>query len=321
VLVADSSAIHSELLAQSIKKDRRFAVVGSASSSVDIQPLVVEHCPAVLLISASMDDQPHGGLRVVAELRAAYPEVKAVVLLDSPKRETVVQAFRLGARGVFSKNSPTKLLGKCIDCVQDGQVWATSAELGFVLEALESSPSSPAASIALNQLSARELDVVTCLAEGLSNLEIAQRLHLSRHTVKNYMFRIFDKLGVSSRVELLFHVLSRPATENSTMNGAYTPGRPTKELSSPSKINRRSPTETRVDGNWAHRSQTKPAAKSPKKLSDESAFLSLLGKLIVFTERKADALASGSGTRDTNSKESETTRDRSALLDRLASSA
>ena len=227
ILVADNSAIHSELLSEAIGRDRRFTVVGSATSSAAVRHLVKQSMPDVLLISSSLDDKSFGGLDVLAEFRASHPGLKSVVLLESPKREIIIQAFRLGARGVFSKNSPVKVLRKCITCVQMGQIWATSQELGFLLEALAIAPAvRPLDSIGLNQLSARELEVVNCLAEGMSNQEIAQRLELSRHTIKNYMFRIFNKLGVSSRVELLFYALSRPASDDDNLipaNGKQEP--------------------------------------------------------------------------------------------------
>ena len=215
VLVANNSAIHSELLSEALGRYRRFTVVGSATSSSEVRTLVGQSMPDVLLISSSLDDKPAGGLDFLAEFRDAHPRVKTVVLLDSPKRDIIVEAFRLGARGVFSRNSPVKVLGKCISCVQEGQIWASSQELGFLLEALAVAPAvRPLDSVGLNQLSVRELEVVNCLAEGMSNQEIAQRLKLSKHTIKNYMFRIFNKLGVSSRVELLFYALSRPASES-----------------------------------------------------------------------------------------------------------
>jgi two-component system, NarL family, nitrate/nitrite response regulator NarL len=215
VFVADSNAIHSELLAEALGRAQQFDVVGYAANSLDVVQLVCTYSPDVLLVSASSREKSTGGLGVLASVRGSFPNLKTVVLLESAKREIVVQAFRLGARGVFSKEFPVTTLGKCITCVCEGQVWATTEELGFVLEALADAPIiRPLASAALSQLSARELDVVNCLAEGLSNREIAERLNLSRHTVKNYMFRIFDKVGVSSRVELLFHVLSRPAAAN-----------------------------------------------------------------------------------------------------------
>jgi len=136
VIVADNSAIHSELLSEALGRDRRFTVVGSATSSPEVRRLVGQSMPDVLLISSSLDDKPVGGLDTLAEFRDAHPRLKTVVLLDSPKRDIIVEAFRLGARGVFSRNSPVKVLGKCISCVQGGQIWASSQELGFLLEAL-----------------------------------------------------------------------------------------------------------------------------------------------------------------------------------------
>jgi DNA-binding NarL/FixJ family response regulator len=120
----------------------------------------------------------------------------------------VIEAFRSGARGVFCRTESLKLLAKSIKCVHEGQIWASSSELHYVLEAM----SEPVPMSFMNAngdalLSARELDVVRCVAEGLSNREIAQRLSLREHTVKNYLFRIFDKLGVSSRVEVVLYAL------------------------------------------------------------------------------------------------------------------
>jgi len=213
VLVANSSAIESELLAEAIGRDRRFVAVGSAVAPADIHCLARERCPDVLLITPTLDGEPNGGFDILADFRTSHFSVKIVMLLESPEPNMVVQAFRFGARGVFSKDLPIKTLAKCISCVQEGQVWATTQELGFVLEALAIARAlRPFPSVNLNKLSARELEVVNSLAEGLSNEEIAQRLKLSRHTVKSYIVRIFHKSGTSSRFELLFHALRCPAS-------------------------------------------------------------------------------------------------------------
>ncbi len=124
----------------------------------------------------------------------------------------MLDAFRSGARGIFSKHESLETLCKCVRVVYEGQVWASSREVRFALEALSSAPTIRATNAGgLNLLSRRELEVVHYLAEGLTNREIGARLGLSRHTIKNYLLKIFDKLGVSNRVELLFLTLSQPA--------------------------------------------------------------------------------------------------------------
>ncbi|PYX45962.1 MAG: hypothetical protein DMG79_17890, partial [Acidobacteria bacterium] len=125
----------------------------------------------------------------------------------------VIEAFRAGARGVFCRTESLKLLAKSIRCVHEGQIWANSSELQFLLESMsEPVPMKFLSASGDALLSARELDVVRCVAEGLSNREIAQRLSLREHTVKNYLFRIFDKLGVSSRVEVVLYALGNHAS-------------------------------------------------------------------------------------------------------------
>ncbi|HEY6293433.1 MAG TPA: response regulator transcription factor, partial [Terriglobia bacterium] len=105
----------------------------------------------------------------------------------------------------------------CIACVHEGQIWASAEELGFVLEALrEPQPLRVANHAGAPLLTKREMAVVRCVAEGLTNREVAAQLGLSEHTVKNYMFRIFDKLGVSSRVELVLYVASQTRSSASS---------------------------------------------------------------------------------------------------------
>jgi DNA-binding CsgD family transcriptional regulator len=148
---------------------------------------------------------------VIRDLKAARQEMKIVVLLDSSKREVVLDAFRWGASGLFSRHEALETLSKCVRRVYEGQIWASTQQVGFVVDALASAPTVRAVGAdGLNLLSKRELEVVRCLADGLTNREIAKRLGLSQHTIKNYLFRVFDKLGVSNRLELLFLTLSQP---------------------------------------------------------------------------------------------------------------
>lgn len=215
VLVADDSRIHTELLVEALKRDRGLAAV---AGDPDVKKLLTDsqlHHAEILVISASLNGDPNRGFEIVRELSAANPEIRTIILLDSGKREDVLDAFRAGAAGIISRHEPLETLMRCIRSVFEGQVWANSRQIKYALEALASTPTVRAVdSNGLSLLSKREIDVVQCLAEGLTNREIAERLGLSQHTIKNYLFRVFDKLGVSNRVELLFMTLSQENTQN-----------------------------------------------------------------------------------------------------------
>lgn len=145
------------------------------------------------------------------------------MLLDRVNRTSVIGAFRSGARGVFSRQQSMAEFSDCVKQVREGLVWAGKAEFNFLLEALRSIPA-PTINISSTAvpLSTRELQVVRHAAQGKTNRAIAQELGLSEHTVKNYLFRAFDKLGVSNRIELLFYLTMKEpeaeASKNATLN-------------------------------------------------------------------------------------------------------
>jgi DNA-binding NarL/FixJ family response regulator len=164
----------------------------------------------VVLISTNFSQDALEGLLFVREIRTLDPEVNIVVLLDAMERSLVVEAFRCGARGVFCRSDSFQTLCKCILCVHEGQVWASSTELQFVLEALvEPLPIETRGLPNSRPLSKREEEIAHMVAEGFSNRQISERLVLSEHTIKNYLFRVFEKLGVSTRVELTLYALKR----------------------------------------------------------------------------------------------------------------
>ena len=209
VLAADSTRMNSQLLAATLERDKRFQVLDSVSEARALMSAVMREKPSVVVISAELEDDPRKGFELAREIHRTSPDTRVVMLLDVSERSHVVEAFRAGARGVFSRTEPLKLLAKCIVCVSQGQVWANSKELRYLLEALgEALPLRMIDSRGAVLLSRREQEVVRCVAEGLSNREIAHRLGLTEHTVKNYLFRIFDKLGVSKRVEVVLYAYS-----------------------------------------------------------------------------------------------------------------
>lgn len=230
VLVADSTRIHTQLLASALKSDTGLSVFSSVLDSQELLVAANQYHIDVVAISSNLDQEPLKGFEILRELLAAHPSLRAIVLLDSSKRETIIEAFRAGARGIFSRQESVETLCKCVRSVSEGQIWANSQQMSYAVEALASTPSVRAVDAnGFNLLSKRELEVVHSLAEGLTNREIAERLGLSQHTIKNYLFRVFDKLGVSSRIELLFMTLSQGNPLAPPVNGNR-PAAPTLEL-------------------------------------------------------------------------------------------
>ena len=209
VLAADATRMNSQLLAAALERDKRFQVLDPVSDARGIIAAVAKEKPAVVVISAELDEEKGKGFEIARELRTLHADARVVMLLDASERNQVVEAFRAGARGVFCRSESLMSLARCIQCVSDGQIWANSRELRYLLEALgEALPLRVVDTRGAALLSRREVEVVRCVAEGLSNREIAQRLGLTEHTVKNYLFRIFDKLGVSKRVEVVLYAYS-----------------------------------------------------------------------------------------------------------------
>jgi DNA-binding NarL/FixJ family response regulator len=200
----------SELLAHALGRSGGFSFEVTAYSANEILDGLAKHHPEVAVISANMENVPRAGLKVLREIRQRFPEVRPILLVDARERDLIVQAFRDGAKGIFSRTEPFQSLCKAIVSVYDGQVWANTEDLGYLLEALATMmPSRVYNASGVSLLTQREEEILRLVAEGLTNREIARKLKLSEHTVKNYMFRMFDKLGVSSRVELILYALNK----------------------------------------------------------------------------------------------------------------
>lgn len=216
LLVADESRMNCQLLIAALRRYRRIRVVARATTSEQVIAEVQASHPSVALISAALQDGSLSGFSVARDLRVQFPELRIILLLDSAERSLVIDSFRAGAKGIFCREDSLNSLCKCIETVHAGQIWANSSQLESVLNAFVRV--APPRLIEANgqiPLSKREQEVAQLVSEGHSNREIAQQLKLSEHTVKNYLFHIFEKLGMSSRVELVLYArtLDKPASD------------------------------------------------------------------------------------------------------------
>jgi len=209
VLLVHERRMVSELYAEAFDRRPSFRVVAQVRKISEAIRVVQESTVDVALISSTLMDGADNGLDALPQIRAASPNVKLIVLLEESDSRFALVAFRGGADGVIS---PTidgfSCLCRCIEQVNAGQVWANSAQLRQVLEEFSRRASVQVVSnTGETLLTRREEEIVHLVEDGLTNRQIAMRLGLSEHTVRNNLFRIFDKLGVSTRVELALYTM------------------------------------------------------------------------------------------------------------------
>jgi two-component system nitrate/nitrite response regulator NarL len=211
VLIVDRDSMSSDLLATRLTRDRNFQALGVRSAS--LLDRLANGKAHLVVIGADLNDEAKSGFELAHTVRGAHPTLPIVILLNQSTHDSVIQAFRSGARGVFSRQQPVADFIDCVEHVRKGFIWAGAQETTFLLDAFRSIPS-PNLSMASKSstLTVRELQVVKCAARGKTNKVIAGELRLSEHTVKNYLFRAFEKLGVSNRIELLFYLTLRGHT-------------------------------------------------------------------------------------------------------------
>jgi DNA-binding NarL/FixJ family response regulator len=206
VLVADSGPIQSQLLTRALKNRRDFHVCAVVAETAALRSYLQANQVDVVLIAGSQLPD----LSLLRWLRVSYPHIAPVLLAENEERELVINAFRAGAKGIFLfTKTPFPLLCKCIQCVFQGQTWINSQQMSYVLDALSDMPTLRVVnSNGRFLLTPREEQVVALVADGLTNRGIATELGLSEHTIKKYLLRIFDKVGISSRVELVLYAMS-----------------------------------------------------------------------------------------------------------------
>ena len=194
VLVADTTPMGTQLILEALRQDNHFSVLGAPTTPDLFAESVSNFEPHVVIIGVGANGNARKSYALLRRGLACFSQTQAVMLLDASTHDHVVEAFRSGARGVICRDVGLGALRKCIDAVNRGQIWANSEQLGFVLEVFSQRwvPQSVVDSRGRALLSKRELDVVRCVSEGMTNRDVAARLGLSEHTVKNYIFRTFD---------------------------------------------------------------------------------------------------------------------------------
>jgi two-component system nitrate/nitrite response regulator NarL len=224
IVIADDHPLVRDGLRRLFELQPGFAVVGEAADGLEALLRAKDLRPDVLLLDLAMPRV--NGLEVLEALADTTTAVRTVVLTAAIEREETAEALRLGARGIVLKDSATPLLYKCIRAVMNGDYWVGHERIDDVVRALRLT-GGPAAHEAppASQLTQRQLQVIGAIVEGASNKDIAKTFGLSEQTVKNHLSHIFDKLGVSNRLELALYAVHHRLLAGVAGGGARVRGR------------------------------------------------------------------------------------------------
>ncbi len=217
VLIADSNRMQSQLLTSALRRRPEFHITTCPMDTISILESVTTKPPQVAVLSLNALVDAAETVMTLRRFHLSHPDIRKILLVDSCDRNLAVSAFRSGARGIFEiTDANLRLLCKCLLRVAAGQIWANTEQLNYLIDLISEVPSLRVLNSRGGRiLTPREEQVVALVAEGLANRQVARELNLSEHTVKKYLFRIFEKLGISSRVELVLYAVNngdpRPA--------------------------------------------------------------------------------------------------------------
>jgi DNA-binding NarL/FixJ family response regulator len=204
ILVADDHAIFRDGLRKLLEGADDVEIVGEASNGVEATKMLAKLKPDILLLDLRMPEKD--GLGVLEEINFDSIQTRVIVLTAAEDDRDVVRAMRLGARGVVLKQSASDLLLKSIRKVADGEIWLDNRMTAEVIDAFKKSAEAGQRR-EKPLLSDREKEIVQLVAQGFRNREIGEKLFISEQTVKNHLHNIFDKLGVSDRLELALYAI------------------------------------------------------------------------------------------------------------------
>jgi len=208
LLVADDHPVVRFGVKNMLMHDPAFEVVGEANDGDDAITQTLELEPDILLLDLQMPRLP--GLEAMRAIMGRSPRVKIILLTSTISTQQIIEALQIGARGIVLKDSVAGDLSTAIRSVVSGDYWIGGQRVVNLVKALHELMQQAAASPERKTygLTPRELEVVGCIVEGCSNKDIARQFTISEETVKRHLSNIFDKTGVSTRLELALFAIS-----------------------------------------------------------------------------------------------------------------
>jgi len=212
VLIADGQPIVLEGLRSILGRSTGIQVVAEASDGMDAIDKTVHFDPDVVIMDVRLPKVD--GLTVLRSLQTRAPRSKVLLYASSESKDDFVEAMKLGCSGILLKEASTSLIEKSISKVREGEIWLDSNTTAAVIRQFasptEAPPSASNGSKSVReraQLSQREREIIVLIAQGYKNKEIAEKMFITEQTVKNHLHNVFDKLGVSDRLELALYAI------------------------------------------------------------------------------------------------------------------
>ena len=205
VILADTQAIFRAGLRKIFALEDDIRVVGQAETLSQTQSAVTKFSADVLIFESALAPNP---VEAVTELLRQAPQLKIVVVTPASDEQLTLDLFRRGAHGILSREVEPELLVDCLRKVAAGEPWLENQAIHWVMEAYRGHNLRPSGARPKVQLTPKETLIVSCVTQGMKNKEIAIRVGTTEQVVKNYLRKVYDKLGVADRLELALYCLS-----------------------------------------------------------------------------------------------------------------
>ena len=211
VIVADTQAIFRAGLRKVFALEDDIRVVGQAETLAQAQSAVKKFSSDVVIFEGALAPNP---VEAVADLIRQNPQMRIVVVTPNADQELTLELFRRGAHGIVSREVEPELLVDCLRKVAAGETWLESQAVHWVMEAYRNQNGRPTGARPKVQLTPKETLIVSCVTQGMKNKEIALRVGTTEQVVKNYLRKVYDKLGVADRLELALYCLNHHVVDH-----------------------------------------------------------------------------------------------------------
>src|ERR1700674_1615473 len=205
VILADTQAIFRAGLRKIFALEDDIRVVGQAETLSQTQSAVTKFSADILIFESALANNP---VEAVTELLRQAPQLKIVVVTPASDEQLTLDLFRRGAHGILSREVEPEILVDCLRKVAAGEPWLESQAIHWMMDAFRGHNLRPSGARPKVQLTPKETLIVSCVTQGMKNKEIAVRVGTTEQVVKNYLRKVYDKLGVADRLELALYCLS-----------------------------------------------------------------------------------------------------------------